>query len=261
MMRHLAEYVRDGVTVCRGVLNSSEVQAIKEEVEILSAQPSCLSVTHRDRGDPGCFFIDILLYRRSPLLLKLALESPLSSLARFFLPTGEVFFFYDQLFIKEPLTKTRTQWHQDLPFWPLSGAEIPSLWLALTQCDERTSSVIYIPGSHRGPVYSASNHEERHSDLSQGIKICPDFHDDNLHPHKPLVHSLNPGDVVVHHPLVVHGAGPNLGTERRLALSLRYCSSNVRWQPRERTMHFPGTESILPGTSLSNQNVFLPISN
>lgn len=253
----LSEYQSDGVTVCRGVLSSSTVQKIKCEIEALLLQPSGLATVHRDAQDPGGFVIDMLLHRRSALVRQVALDSAISALAQHFLPTGAAYFFYDQLFVKEPFTTTRTQWHQDLAYWPLVGTEIPSLWLALTDCHEKTSSVQYVRGSHRGPSYIATNHETRDLDKAAGLNICPDYHLENLQRGDTIIrNSLEAGDVVIHHPLVVHGAGPNSGASRRMGLSFRYCAGTVRWNRRLRTMFFPGTEHIANGTSFLEQDVF-----
>lgn len=224
---------------------------------MLLLQPSGLSTVHRDAQDSGRFVIDMLLHRRSSLVRDVALDSAVSALAQNFLPAGEAYFFYDQLFVKEPFTTTRTQWHQDLPYWPLLGTEVPSLWLALTDCNEKTSSVQYVCGSHLGQRYVATNHETRDSDKAGGLDICPDYHLEKPQRTDTIIrYSLEAGDVVIHHPLVVHGAGPNGGASRRIGLSFRYCAGTVRWDRRPKTMFFPGTEHIVNGASFLEQDVF-----
>jgi len=62
-------------------------------------------------------------------------------------------FFYDQLLVKEPGTREGTPWHQDQPYWALSGLQVCSLWLPLDPVSEEVG-VEYVCGSHRWPEFS-----------------------------------------------------------------------------------------------------------
>jgi hypothetical protein len=43
-----------------------------------------------------------------------------------------------------------------------------------------------------------------------------------------------PGDVIIHHPNCIHGSGANVsGTQRRLAASVRYVGSGIRWMHKD----------------------------
>jgi ectoine hydroxylase-related dioxygenase (phytanoyl-CoA dioxygenase family) len=60
----------------------------------------------------------------------------------------QVRLFYDQLFIKEPGTRTETPWHNDHSYWPLIGDQVVSLWLALDYVP-KSACVQYVKGSHK----------------------------------------------------------------------------------------------------------------
>ena len=65
--------------------------------------------------------------------------------------------FYDQVFVKEPNTVERTDWHHDLPFWPLRGNDVASVWVALTEVGPENSQLETIVGSHKwGKFYAAA---------------------------------------------------------------------------------------------------------
>ena len=49
-----------------------------------------------------------------------------------------------------------------------------------------------------------------------------------------------PGDVICHHPLTIHGAGANPLTSRRAAISVRYAGKDARWDPRANVMRCEG---------------------
>jgi ectoine hydroxylase-related dioxygenase (phytanoyl-CoA dioxygenase family) len=68
---------------------------------------------------------------------------------------------------------------------------------------------------------------------------------------------MEPGDVVVHHPLTVHGASGNRSqSQRRAAISVRYLGEDAVWDPRPATMPLPGQPSYPPGTPLTDEQRF-----
>ena len=84
------------------------------------------------------------------------MNSPMPRIAARMLGADEVRVFYDQVFVKEPQTVEMTDWHQDLPFWPMRGGDIISIWVALTPVSHENSAVEYIAGSHKwGKFYAA----------------------------------------------------------------------------------------------------------
>lgn len=252
----LSDYERYGFAVVRKVFDCDWITAMLGEVVDICHKPSIYSCHHKESDDTGHFLIDILMHHRSEVLSKLAFNSPALVVAAHFLRTDRFFFFYDQLFVKHPNTTTRTQWHQDLPYWPLGGTSIPSIWIALTETDKGRSAVQYLPGSHKTSLlYEPVNFSEREAARAAGRLICPDFHLQDAE-RSIVTNFLSPGDVVVHHPLVIHGTGPNLSSKMRAAISLRYCTPDTTWAPRPNTMYFPGTSELKKGTRFSDQNIF-----
>lgn len=68
---------------------------------------------------------------------------------------------------------------------------------------------------------------------------------------------LDPGDIMVHHRLTVHGAGGNKSQlEERIGLSNRYMGGDVVWDPRAHVLVFPGTEHFETGVSPNDDTVF-----
>ncbi len=257
------QYLLDGVTVFRGVLDLGWIAELNRAVDIVLMHPSPFARFHRDMDDPGGFSIDILMHKRLSVFHDLAFDSPATRVAASILDAREVVFFYDQLFVKRPLTKTRTQWHQDLPFWPLAGVDIPSLWISLDHIDQSTSAVRYAVGSHIGSrPYCAVDYENREQALADGCDVCPDLDKEvNRELYELRSYELEPGDIVVHHPMLIHGANGNSSkSKRRAAVSLRYCGTDVRWFPHADAMVFPGTEDLVAGTSMKKQSYFKSIT-
>jgi ectoine hydroxylase-related dioxygenase (phytanoyl-CoA dioxygenase family) len=257
------EYARDGVTAIRGIISPLHANALLAEAKALLDNPGPFSREHELAGSRGRFHVNILMHLRSALFLELATLPAISNIAKSAIASEKVYFFYDQLFYKAPSTQSRTQWHQDLPFWPLKGHSIPSIWIALTCAEPRSSSVQYVVGSHLwGCSYDPVDPLERDTASALDLNVCPNFHEE---PFKGRVqikaHVLAPGDVVIHHPLVVHGAGPNEDSaNERAAISLRYCGPEVEWDDRPNTMFFPTAHNHLKiGTKMLSQSVFMQL--
>ena len=64
------------------------------------------------------------------------------------LDTDKVNLLYDQLFVKPPQGGP-TPWHSDLPYWPVEGTAVMSLWLALGDVDLDNGGLEFIRGSHK----------------------------------------------------------------------------------------------------------------
>jgi hypothetical protein len=56
------------------------------------------------------------------------MHSPNAEIAATLMGADEVRVFYDQVFVKEPNTVEMTDWHHDLPFWPMRGHCRPEAW-------------------------------------------------------------------------------------------------------------------------------------
>ena len=171
-----------------------------------------------------------------------ALYSPLPELGASLLGSDRVSLFYDQAFIKEPGTRSPTDWHQDLPFWPALGNDIISLWVALTPVTVEGSGVEYVAGSHKwGKFYRAVTPDKDARFSNSKLEECPDFSKLKGDPqYRFLSWECNAGDVICHHPLTVHGASGNASTTRRAAISVRYAGPDAHWDPRPNVMRIEG---------------------
>lgn len=233
------EYAERGVTVVRGLLHRAAIDRLLREFRRLAASPPFFWKDQTDRGDPGRFVSAAFLWRVSEEIRNLALCSPVSELAAYLMGLERPRLFYDQLFFKAAGTTTRTRWHRDLPFWPFRGTDIPSFWVALTSASERSSAVIYWPGSHH-----ARSSREKAALASDRISF-----------------DLAPGDVVIHHPLIIHGAPGNRSREDRIALSLRYLGQDVRWNADPHRMFVPKASGrLMDGEVPLDGDVFPQVS-
>lgn len=175
----------------------------------------------------GRFLGDFLLWMRDPDFEDFALSSPLPEIAHALLGSQEVRLFYDQLLVKEPSTKDETPWHQDLPYWPLRGDDILSLWIPFDSVSAESGAMRYVKGSHRPGILYAPTPFGKASGFAGLLAAAhlPVFPEPEafLPNADILVCEMEPGDVIAHHPLVFHWSPGNLHpTMRRRALALRY---------------------------------------
>ncbi|MSQ70595.1 MAG: phytanoyl-CoA dioxygenase family protein [Betaproteobacteria bacterium] len=236
-------YQRDGAVCLRQVFDQEWVERLVKAVDRTMANPGKRVREATKAGDPGRFHSNTYMWRWDPDMRALALESPMIGVAQQLMHADRLAFFYDQLFVKEPGTTDITHWHHDLPYWPMAGEDIVSIWLALTPVSLESSGLQYVAGSHQwGRLFRAVTPDEDPRFTNPKLEPCPDyFEESNRVGQRFLSWDLQAGDVICHHPLTIHGAAGNKSpSQRRIGVSLRYTGRDARWDPREYVMRVEG---------------------
>lgn len=274
MLRHpitdedIQAYNRDGVVCIRDQFDAELVERARTVCVDHSTEtaPSLVAADDAD-GGPGRTIVSSHMARTRPRFMELVTESPAAEIAARLMQVPDVRYFYDQLFIKEPGTQAPTDWHHDLPFWPFKGNHIASVWIALTPVNRENSGLVYVAGSHKwNTLYRPDPAPPRENFLkgnSANLPPCPAFHKEFDNPeYRFLSWDMEPGDCLVHHPLTVHGAGPNESLEqRRVALSIRYFGGDAEWAAAPTSFTVPGTEDeasagLVQGEFPANEDIF-----
>lgn len=233
-------YERDGAAVLRGVLPEVWVDHLREGVIRLMERSDSSSQNYADDGDPR-FFAQAFPWLLDDAFKAFALYGPLKDVARQVMaPTSTVTFFYDQIFAKEPGASKATPWHQDFPFLPVSGERILRIWLPLDPVSADGGAVQYLKGSHRwGVVYHPIGFKAIPEITSAYVESPyhdpPDF-EAEYDNHDWLIGEAEPGDVLLHHPLTVHGSPGNTTGRFRRAVTSMYTGDGVRWNPHPANM-------------------------
>jgi len=150
---------------------------------------------------------------------------------------GAVRFKADISLLKPARTGDATPWHQDEAFQDpnFNYSEI-SFWLALQPTNETNSCMAYVPGSHKGPVLS---HGFPGGDNRIHALECAE----NCDVRDAVPCPLPMGGCVVHTQRTVHGAGPNVSDQDRLAYVLIFdlvptpaqLSRSFPWRDQQQT--------------------------
>jgi ectoine hydroxylase-related dioxygenase (phytanoyl-CoA dioxygenase family) len=235
----ITEYQTHGVTCVRGVFSRAEMnellQACRDAVSRAGPRLQSFSAP----GESGRVFRDEFMSRVDPIILSICLSPAIGEISARLCGSRAMRFFSDHLFIKEAHASMATPWHQDLPYYPLRGTQLPGVWIAITACSRASSALQYVAGSHRWQKFLRANLPGV-DPASIGSERCADFSDARHQSDQSILgFDLEPGDIVVHDPLTVHGAGGNPTDHSRYALSVRLAGENVTWDPRPHTLKVP----------------------
>jgi len=229
------QYWADGATVVRGAVDADWRDRLAAAIERDIADPGPFDHSYDVEG--GRFHGNLRIWQNDPDFAAFCLEGPGVEIAKRFLGASRLNLLYDQLFVKEPGANHPTRWHNDQPYWPVSGRDVISVWVALDPTTHETGRLEFIKGSHRwdrwfqpapfGPNQGTSNYE-RNPDYEQ----IPDIEAERDR-HDIISWDVEPGDVYVFSAMTLHHAPGNSTTDRRRrGYTVRYCGDDVRYDPR-----------------------------
>ena len=228
-------YERDGVVQIPGAFSEPWLTFLAEAIEEAMKLPG--PNAEEFSKSSGRFFGDLELALRLPKFRKFALESPAAEIAGRVMGATRVNFFYDQLLVKEPGTSERTPWHQDQPYWAISGHQVCSVWLPLDPVSKDVS-VEYVCGSHKWGEFSPYHFSDGSPYKNTRLPPLPDI-EANRNEYEIKKFALEPGDSLVFNAMIVHGAPGNNGHHRRRALATRWAGDDARYLRRPGEVAIP----------------------
>jgi len=236
-------YERDGVVCLRDIFPAGWLAFLAGAVDEAMRAPGPHAEEYERPANSdlaartGRFFGDLEMAGRLPSFRRFVHESPAAEIAGRLMGATRVNFFYDQLLVKEPGTAARTPWHQDQPYWAVSGRQVCSLWQPLDPVPEDVS-VEYVCGSHRWPEYNPAHFSDGSAYAGTGLPTLPDIEAERSR-HRIAAFGMQPGDVLAFQAMIVHGAPGNTGTHRRRALSTRWTGDDARYCVRRGEVAIP----------------------
>ena len=101
-------------------------------------------------------FYQDLANPQAPAAYRRMLEaSPAPDIVAALWGTPDVWFMYEQVFLKEGGESRRTPWHQDSSYLPIDGNDIAVMWISFEPV-AKENALEFVRGSHRGVLYDGS---------------------------------------------------------------------------------------------------------
>jgi len=235
-IRH--RYDRDGYVIARGVVDRAITSLARRHVEATISHFPTLSSEELHKR---------MLWTEDPFYLFLVRQSGMIELARSLLG-DDLAVFATGYIIKEPGNSPAVLWHQDGSYWPLEPMEVCTLWLAITDSRPENGCMRVIPGTHTMELQELRERTDVRNLLDSSL-------DESMIDESTAVDLvLEPGDVSVHHPNIVHGSAANDSKEFwRLNLVARIIAAGTRVTDAD----WPGVFH-LSGAVRSDVNTYLP---
>jgi ectoine hydroxylase-related dioxygenase (phytanoyl-CoA dioxygenase family) len=221
----IAEYQDTGFLTLRNIFDAALLRRLTAATDHLWAEGSKLQAktAHVDL-DPAHRPDNPRIRRISSptelddVFIEVAFHSVLGDIAAD-LVGGPVKFYHSKINFKLPDGGAEIGWHQDWSVFPHTNANLVALSVPLNPSRTGNGCLQTIPGSHRqgprshwtnGKYVLNCNESMREADFA----IVRDS-------------ELDPGDIVAHHGLVVHGSSVNLSTAMRTTYIIQYAAADA----------------------------------
>ena len=234
-------YTRDGVVLLKNILSDDWLNKLRHAVDTEVKKGDRYFAYKNMRENPGTFQDYCLSSDIGQRVAEVA-GSPWTSLI------------YDQIFVKEPGTKTQTGWHTDQPYWPVSGP-IMTMWIALDPVDPDNGALEFVRGSHAwGAKYRPFKTDQLGGFLHYLEKDNPDYIDmpdfETNRAEYDIFHfeHMEPGDALAFDGMTVHSAmGNRTSTRRRRGYAIRFAVDGATYEPRDTVTEWLHDDSLKPG--------------
>ena len=226
-------YSRDGVVLLPRALDTTALGEALDawEWSLANPGPGASRIPSRSQAT---FYQDLYNPRCLEGYAAMLKASPLPAMIADIWGTPEVWFMYEQVFLKEGGEARRTPWHQDSSYLSIAGPDLAVAWITF-EAVGAADSLEFVRGSHRGVLYNGSS-------FKLGDDTAP-LHPGDALPRLPDIEAnradfdivsfpVEPGDVVLFHPAMLHGGGATHPGARRRTLTLRFFGRDAIYDAR-----------------------------
>ncbi|WP_439814549.1 phytanoyl-CoA dioxygenase family protein [Zavarzinia sp. CC-PAN008] len=237
-------YAHDGVVCLPGALDARAMDLARAAFDWSMDNPSTSASTFETRAqNAGRFYQDLANGEALPAYRSLIEQTNVADIVADLWGASDVWFMYEQVFLKEGGNSRRTPWHQDTSYLPIEGDEIAVMWISFDPV-KQADSLEFVRGSHRGVLYNGSAFDPDDDTVplypTGTMPRLPDIEADRAK-FDIVSWAVEPGDVVVFHPSVMHGGAPTHPGGRRRTLSLRFFGNKTIYvsRPNEGMLNAP----------------------
>ncbi|MBV9903210.1 MAG: phytanoyl-CoA dioxygenase family protein [Alphaproteobacteria bacterium] len=217
------QYREDGVVFLPRALDKRALDEALAAYEWSLANPGPGASRIKQHGD-ALFYQDLYNPRCTAAYRPMLEASPLNRIIADIWQTPDVWFMYEQVFLKKGGESRRTPWHQDSSYLAVAGDDLAVAWITFDRV-AKEESLEFVRGSHRGTLYNGSSFalDDDTAPLHAGDALprLPDI-EAARSKYDIVAYGVEPGDVVLFHPAMLHGGAPTHPGQRRRTLTLRY---------------------------------------
>lgn len=208
----LHTYQQQGFLFPLPVLSDTETTTVREKLEELE-KDSGGRLPARINRKPHLLLTWLNELIRDPRILD-AVEDILG---------GDLLCWGSGFFIKNEHDPARVTWHQDSTYWGLSKPDIVTAWIAFTPSTRENGCMRVVPGTHTLQQLPHRDTFAQDNLLSRGQEIAV-----NVDESQAVDIVLEPGQMSLHHVMLVHGSEPNRSANRRIGFAIRYLPTHVK---------------------------------
>jgi ectoine hydroxylase-related dioxygenase (phytanoyl-CoA dioxygenase family) len=209
--RQIDEYARTGALHPLPALDAGEIPRFRHGAEELA---------ERFAGEKAAIYSQAHLFHRWAYDLALH-PRILDTVAK--IVGDDILVHSTSLFFKRPMSADFVSWHQDGYYWKLDAPRLVSAWIALTDSAADNGCLRVVPGSHARRMEHRSAPMRTHDLLASGLEIAVDVDEQQA---RDIV--LAPGEMSLHHVLIVHGSHANTSARPRVGFAIRYVAPEVK---------------------------------
>ena len=121
------DFARDGVVCVRRLFDAQQLDALRAAYEWSLAHPSPSANVYA--GGDGRFYQDLANRKAQPAYRDVVATTPATDVVAALWGAPDVWFMYEQVFLKEGGDTRRTPWHQDSSYLAVAGEDLAVVWI------------------------------------------------------------------------------------------------------------------------------------
>lgn len=229
-------YRRDGFVNVPSILTPAEVGSF-------AAAATAAVGRLRSETTGAVFSQHVQVWQSESVLRQLTLHPRIAAVASA-LAGVPLRLWHDQLLVKQPRNEAPTEFHQDAPYWPLTGAgNALSAWIALVDVPVERGCMTFIPGRQSLTGLRAQDL----TDSRDLMGLAPELTWDPR-----ITLPLKAGDCTFHSASTPHAAGANTTDDPRIAHVVIYVDESCRFTGGRHAVTDP--LGLAPGEPLPDQH-------
>jgi ectoine hydroxylase-related dioxygenase (phytanoyl-CoA dioxygenase family) len=215
---------RDGAVFLKAALDAYALDETRKAYEWSLANPGPGASKIRQHDRDALFYQDLYNPGCPDAYRHMLLNTNVADIAARVWGSPDVWFMYEQVFLKEGGESRRTPWHQDSSYLAVAGEHLMVMWITFDPIPAE-DSLEFVLGSHRGPLFNGSSFalddDTAPLHATDEVPRLPDIEADRA-AFDIVSWGVEPGDVVLFHPATLHGGAPTHAGGRRRTLTLRF---------------------------------------